>query len=148
MSKTKRVRRDAAMWRELFSRQGSCGLTVTEFCRREGINAGLFRRWRSARDRSGVDVAAPDSASGAKSMAPFIDLGALSSRASRFEVRLELGDGVVLNLVRGYRGRALRGPIRSLGQALLPAQVCQGFVRRGDQGRCARARPRLLPHSA
>lgn len=102
MSKIKRVRRSATMWRELFSRHRSCGLTVTEFCRREGINAGLFRRWRSALDRSGVDmVAAPDSASGAKSMAPFIDLGALSSRGSRFEVRVELGDGVVLNLLRG-----------------------------------------------
>jgi transposase-like protein len=54
MSKIRRVRRSAAIWRELFSRHGSCGLTVTEFCRREGINAGLFRRWRSALDRSGV----------------------------------------------------------------------------------------------
>ncbi len=102
MSKIKRVKRSAAMWRELFSRQGSCGLTVTEFCRREGINAGLFRRWRSALDRSGEESeAAPESASGAKSIAPFIDLEALSSRGSRFEVRLELGGRIVLNLVRG-----------------------------------------------
>jgi hypothetical protein len=34
-------------------------------------------------------------------MASFIDLGPLGSRASRFDVRLELGDGVVLHLVRG-----------------------------------------------
>jgi hypothetical protein len=102
MSKIKRLRRSATMWRGLFSRQRSCGLTVTEFCRREGINAGLFRRWRSALDRSGVDSeTAPESARGAKSIAPFIDLGALSSRGSRFEVRLELGGGIVLNLVRG-----------------------------------------------
>jgi putative transposase len=102
MSKIRRVRRGAAVWRELFSRQGFSGLTVTEFCRREGINAGLFRRWRSALDRSSeASEAAAESVSGAKSMAPFIDLGALSSRGSRFEVRVDLGDGVVLNLVRG-----------------------------------------------
>jgi hypothetical protein len=102
MSKSKRVRRSTGMWRELFSRQGASGLTVTEFCRREGINVGLFRRWRSALDLSGEDSKTrDDSASGAKSITPFIDLGTLSSRGSRFEVRLELGDGVVLNLVRG-----------------------------------------------
>jgi hypothetical protein len=55
MSKIKRVKRSAPMWRELFSRQGSWGLTVTEFCRRDGINAGLFCRWRSALDSSGED---------------------------------------------------------------------------------------------
>ena len=67
-----------------------------------GVNAGLFCRWRSALDSSGEDSeAALESASGAKSIAPFIDLGALSSRGSRFEVPLELGGGIVLNLVRG-----------------------------------------------
>jgi len=39
MGRKKRVRRGAAVWRQLFSRQSSCGLSVPEFCRREGINA-------------------------------------------------------------------------------------------------------------
>jgi hypothetical protein len=46
-------------------------------------------------------VATRDSGIRAKSMASFIDLGPLDSRASRFDVRLELGDGMVLHLVRG-----------------------------------------------
>jgi hypothetical protein len=84
------------------SRQAASGVTVVEFCRREGIHAGLFRRWRSTLDQPGANVVArPDSGIRAKSMAPFIDLGPLGSRASRFDVRLELGDGVVLHLVRG-----------------------------------------------
>ena len=48
MGQSKRIRRGAAVWRQLFSRQSSSGLSVPEFCRREGINASLFRRWRSA----------------------------------------------------------------------------------------------------
>jgi hypothetical protein len=33
--------------------------------------------------------------------APFIDLGDLRSGGSRFEVRLELGGGVILSIARG-----------------------------------------------
>ena len=74
---------------------------MAEFCRRQEIHAGLFRRWRSTLDHPGADVvAATDSAHGAQSKAPFIDLGPLGSRASRLDVRLELGNGVVLHLVR------------------------------------------------
>ena len=102
MSKLKRVRRGAAGWRELISRQAASGVTVAEFCRRQGLHPGLFRRWRSTLEQPGANVvAAPDSEVRAKSMASFIDLGPMGSRASRFDVRLELGDGVVLHLVRG-----------------------------------------------
>jgi hypothetical protein len=102
MSKLKRLRRGAAGWRELISRQAASGVTVAEFCRRQGIHAGLFRRWRSTLEQSGANVVVtPDSESRVKPTASFIDLGPLGSRASRFDVRLELGDGVVLHLVRG-----------------------------------------------
>jgi putative transposase len=102
MSKLKRVRRGASGWRDLIARQAVSGVTVAEFCRREGIHAGLFRRWRSTVDQRAANVVATrDSGIRAKSMASFIDLGPLDSRASRFDVRLELGDGMVLHLVRG-----------------------------------------------
>ena len=99
MVKSKRVRRSVATWRGLFSRQTASGLTVAEFCRDERINANVFRRWRSqlnaanqrARPREAVSVA---------EAAPFIEIGALGSTGSRFEVRLDLGGGMVLSLVR------------------------------------------------
>lgn len=103
----RRVKRSAATWRELFRRQEHSGLATAEFCRREGINAGLFRRWRSAlveprrresgasRSRRKPDVVGP-------STAPFIDLGGLGSAVgSRFDIRLELGGGIVLSIARG-----------------------------------------------
>ena len=102
MRKLKRVRRSAATWRELFSRQTSSGLAVSEFCRREGINASLFRRWRSVLKQSDQGVhGTARVAAASEAAAPFIDLGGIGSGGSRFEVRLELGSGVVLSLVRG-----------------------------------------------
>jgi transposase-like protein len=97
-----RVKRSEATWRELFSRQAASGVTVAEFCRSEGINAGLFRRWRSVLSRSGRRGARPRKANAvSQGAAPFIDLGGLRSGRSRFEVRLELGAGVVLSVARG-----------------------------------------------
>lgn len=102
MGKSKRIRRSAAVWRRLFERQSSSGLSVPQFCRREKINAALFRRWRltlkgsdaALRARAEAEPAAP-------AAVPFLDLGDLRSGGSRFEVRLELGAGVSLNIARG-----------------------------------------------
>lgn len=104
MKKAKRVKRSEAVWRELFSRQAASGLRVSEFCRREGINAGLFRRWRATLERSrrtSEPKRPPRERTQASAAAPFIDLGALGSSSARFEVRLELGAGMTLSLVRG-----------------------------------------------
>ena len=73
MGKVRRVRRSAAMWRELFSRQANSGLGVSEFCRREGINASLFRRWRSSLKHAGqVRRGRVQSRPAAEVPAPFI----------------------------------------------------------------------------
>jgi len=94
MAKIKRVRRSAATWRELFARQAGSGLSVPAFCREECINANVFRRWRSV--LRNADRGEPLT----RRTAPFIDLGDLQRGGSRFEVRLELGAGVVLSIAR------------------------------------------------
>lgn len=109
MRTIKRVKRSEAVWRGLFARQASSGLRVSEFCRREGINAGLFRRWRAVLERSRRRSemrprARPPAVSAAAvtpATTPFIDLGAVSGGGGRCEVRLEFGGGVVLSVVRG-----------------------------------------------
>jgi len=97
-----RIRRSAAVWRGLFSRQSSSGVSVPEFCRREGINASRLRRWRStlqdARKAHRAAVAAQPLTQGPT---PFIDLGDLRPAGSRFEVQLELGRGVIRSIARG-----------------------------------------------
>jgi hypothetical protein len=102
MGQSKRIRRSTAVWRTLFSRQSSSGLSVPDFYRCEGINAGLFRRWRSTLQdvREGQAVAARAQPA-AEVAVPFIELGDLRSSGSRIEVRLELGAGIVLSIARG-----------------------------------------------
>jgi putative transposase len=100
MDKIKRIKRSEATWREIFARHASSGLSVLEFCRAEGFNAGVFRRWRS-RLKDGIQVEQSNARAKAKVVAPFIDIGAVDAGCSRMEVRLELGGGVVLTMARG-----------------------------------------------
>jgi transposase-like protein len=94
----KRIRRGTAGWLELFSRQAGSGPPVREICRREGINASLFRRWQSRLAGSGSDGKVTTAVEVAE---PFIDLGDLRTSGQRLEIRLDLGGGIVLSIARG-----------------------------------------------
>lgn len=106
MEKISRQRRSESAWREIVERQGQSGLTVPEFCEQEGIKAASLYGWRS-RLREGshsppVSRAVSKKAKRSEtSSSGFIDLGSLGARTSRCEVRLDLGGGVLLHLVRG-----------------------------------------------
>lgn len=95
-----RIHRDEGTWREIFARQEASGLLVSEFCRQESINPGVFRRWRS-RLNGGAKPRGKTAAGPAKRAAPFIDMGELATDRSGLEVRLELAPGVVLSIARG-----------------------------------------------
>ena len=102
MQKTRRGR-DEQTWRDLVERQAQSGLSVKAFCQHEGLKAWSLYRWRSrlrARnerpDTAGRASAPPGSGPGS-----FIDLGALESDHARCEVRIELGGGIILRVVRG-----------------------------------------------
>ena len=97
--KGKGRRRGRSEWRSLLAKFGGGGLSVEAFCRREAISAASFYRWRSllsgAVDRGEVVVR--------DSSPAFVDLGALSSASSpgrRLDLKLDLGDGLLLHLVR------------------------------------------------
>jgi hypothetical protein len=104
MDQIVRQRRSESVWREIVARQEQSGLTVTEFCEREGLKAASLYGWRGrlrqgGRRREGI----PEISSRAraeKSSEEFIDLGAIGASRGRFEVRLDLGGGVLLQLVR------------------------------------------------
>lgn len=96
-------RRSVESWRELVARQAGSGLSVQAFCRQERLNTWTFYGWRSrlrARTATAETTAVGDPTD-TEPAAGFIDLGALSRSSSRCEIRLDLGGGVVLQVVRG-----------------------------------------------
>ena len=100
----KMIRRGSVeSWRELVARQVRSGLSVQAFCRQERLNAWTFYGWRSRlRERTAAaDTVAVGGSAEPEPTAGFIDLGALGSSSSRCEIRLDLGGGVVLQVVRG-----------------------------------------------
>jgi hypothetical protein len=100
MQRSKRGRRGAQGWGEVLARCAQSGLTVQAFCDGEGLSTASLYRWRSILKGAQEPARAPNSARLSKPSAGFVDLGALSTGCSRFEVRLDLGGGVVLHLVR------------------------------------------------
>jgi putative transposase len=78
------------------------GLSVEAYCRRESIKVSSFRRWRRQLLGAPAIARAVLPAMSERSVAPtFVDLGTLSDGGSRFELRLDLGRGVVLHLTCG-----------------------------------------------
>ena len=94
--------RGESAWSEVVARQAASGLSVREFCRREGFSAWSLYEWRSRLRGRSAERATPIPAAvpSGKVPTPFVELGALESGRSRCEVRIELGGGVVLQLVR------------------------------------------------
>ena len=93
----KRSHRNEPKWRAMLARHQSCGLSIEAFCRREAVSTASFYRWRALLDDSygHVDTAKPPPA--------FLDLGALNATPTprpRLDLKLDLGDGLTLHLVR------------------------------------------------
>jgi putative transposase len=102
MQKIERHRHSGIEWREIVERHERSGLTVRQFCEAEGLNASSLYGWRSRlrEDRQDSVLAEPlPKKRGPDRSEGFIDLGPLGT-GSRFEVRLDLGGGVLLHLVR------------------------------------------------
>ena len=97
-------RRSEQTWRELVTRQVDSGVSVQAFCARERLNVNTFYGWRSKLRASAArreDAAAMSESKTSERSGDFIDLGSLGGSSSRYEIRLDLGGGVVLQVVRG-----------------------------------------------
>ncbi len=104
MKRGKRRRLGADVWRELLAKFADSGLSVGAFCAQEGVSTSSFQWWR-CRFNGSSRVQPSTNRSAVVPTSEFVDLGALSAPptapAERFELRLDLGGGLVLHLVRG-----------------------------------------------
>jgi hypothetical protein len=92
-------RRSRSEWRSLLAKFDASAMGVEGFCRREAISAASFYRWRSrlGNEGDGGEVV------GSARAAAFVDLGTLNCALPprpRLDLRLDLGEGLVLHLVR------------------------------------------------
>ena len=104
----KRRHLDTQAWRELLRRFEASGTSVVAFCKHEGVSTNSFRRWRSRLATAPSSQAVPQREAPQEQAArSFIELGSLggagvpSVPASRLDLKLDLGGGLSLHLVRG-----------------------------------------------
>jgi hypothetical protein len=102
MRKAERRRRlSAEDWGAVLRRFKASGRSARVFCERQGLGLVSFYAWRRRLRAQGAQVRRSRKPSAPEAAGGFVELGALASKGSRFEVRVDLGEGVVLHLVRG-----------------------------------------------
>lgn len=99
-SNNKRRRRSRQEWETVCVRFAESGLGIEAFCAREGLSETAFRRWRRLLGDAASPVGSPVAQPVPEPMG-FVDAGTLKLGGSgRLEIRLDLGDGVILHLSR------------------------------------------------
>ncbi len=112
-SKASKAERESG-WRDRLTRYASGNDSVDAFCRSESVSTASFYAWRSK--LRAKDVTAAEGRKTLSGSSPFIDLGPISAgapsnatvlnkaaqpeRQSSVEVRIDLGDGVLLSITR------------------------------------------------
>lgn len=96
----RRKRLDESAWREVLGRFERSGVTIGEFCRNEALCVSSFHRWRAR--LVGPASHEPMPTALMPKLGGFVDLGPIDrpDTTSRWDIRLDLGDGVVLHLAR------------------------------------------------
>lgn len=106
MEGIKRRRLGSEAWQELLRRHSASGEPIGTFCQREGVSTHSYRRWklRLRGEAPPPPRAAPKlEKANPVTTAPFVDLGSIdtaSAAAGRLDLRLDLGGGLTLHLVR------------------------------------------------
>lgn len=98
-SKGKWSRRSQSEWRSVLAKFDGSAMGVEAFCRREAISEASFYRWRRLLGNASVGAKVV----GSDTAPAFVDLGTLNGDSAlrpQLDLRLDLGDGLILHLVR------------------------------------------------
>ena len=76
------------------------GRSARAFCEAEGVGLVRFYAWRRRLRGQSMPARGFRKSSTPERAGGFVELGALGAKESRFEVRMDLGAGVLLHLVR------------------------------------------------
>lgn len=111
MEQIKRRRLGADAWRAILERFSRSDLTVQSFCQQEGVSVASFYLWRSKLAGSQGRLRPARTVVARQPNAGFLDLGTLTTLTHEarpptqtaprcFELRVDLGGGLQLHLVR------------------------------------------------
>jgi hypothetical protein len=101
MQKIKQRRYRAGRGAKILGRFEESGLTAPAFCARERISMQSLRRWRSRLGGESDHALVAKAEALTRQDGRVHRFGRSSFGDSRFEVRLELGAGVILSIARG-----------------------------------------------
>lgn len=89
-------------WRQRLARFATSGQQVKTFCQAESVSEAVFYRWRKQLSAAGAAVPAADFIDvGTMPSAPKVKMAAhCESTSAALEIRLDLGHGLVLQIVR------------------------------------------------
>ena len=98
MKRTSNAGQRELQWRERVADQANSGQSIASYCREQGIAVQSFYWWRT---RLGKTLSSKP-VQRAHRETPFIDLGMLAQadQARGLDIRLDLGNGVVLSISR------------------------------------------------
>ena len=103
LKKGKRGRRSRHEWQTLLTKFDDGDIGVEAFCRRQAISTASFYRWRNLLDNAVNGEGAGCNGLCSTASPAFVDLGVLdapSTRTPQIDLKLDLGGGLTLHLVR------------------------------------------------
>lgn len=96
MKRTRQKRKSQAQWQAIIEQYQASDVSGTQFCQAHDIAYGSFCKWRQ---RLLPQTRSPVEGDGITSLAPFIDVSALTHSAEKpWHIILKLGNGIELCL--------------------------------------------------
>lgn len=95
--KKQRTQRNAADWQQLLREQKNSNLTVTQFCKQQGLAISNFYNWRNKLDSS-TDYPVSAEPEQVELWQPMVFTPNMPQQSTRWNIELKLPGGVVLNM--------------------------------------------------
>lgn len=96
----RRRQRSRNQWKQILQRQEQSGLSIAQFCRQESLALSSFYLWRSRFGAEASVESLPHEESSFIDLGPLNDSTQPSPAAERWELELDLGQGMTLKFRR------------------------------------------------
>jgi len=109
-----------AKWREIIARQAASGLSVREFCQRDGLREPSFYGWRRTLAQRDAEAAGADRPAFLPIRLPTTSVTPSAANAASSAFALELRGGRTLRLPESLSVERLAAIVRAIEQEVSP----------------------------